>query len=196
MGTKRRSRDESAALRKRDYRLREAIETGVIQISVWSLPDPPKTYDADACWVLATKREIVATFGQTLPGVSKVLNAVSIGIPRANIASLIEDFKDIRERLDRLKFEDEEIESCRIEKEQLNELTSHSFARFSAQIIRASTSDEAAVVDFYQKPITSTSLARAQPNRKLEVPAVIRVTCSALVLSAFLSMLARELYKD
>lgn len=91
MGTKKRAHAGGAAIRKRNYQLRDLDAAGV-QIPVWSLDDPPRTYDANVCGIFATKREITATFGQTVPRSSKVLNAVSITVPRSYIVNIMEGF--------------------------------------------------------------------------------------------------------
>ena len=194
MGNKR-PRRGTGTLRKRQYKLRDITEAGA-ELSVWDLPDPQKTYDPNVVGVFVDRRELSITFGQTLPGVSRILNAISIAVPRSEMENIVEGFRDIQGRLGKLKFDDDEIESCHISTGQLGELAGPTFVRFSAQVIRASSGDEIAVIDFYQKPLASPALAAAQPNKKLEVPPVIRVTCSTLVLSALLSMIASKLQAE
>ncbi len=178
----------SKALRKRQYKLRD-IQDGEVQIAIWDLPDPTRSYDANACAVLQHAREVVLTFGQTFPGSQKVLSAVAIAIPIASMWDLLGGFRPIKERLDRLDFTEEETgAACLDMKSAADWATEKNFVRLSAHIVRASCGDDTAIMDFYQRPLTSPALIAAQPNKKLEVPPVIRISCPSVVLSALLSM--------
>lgn len=167
-------------------KLKDLAHLGEVQIKSWELPDPDRTYHANSVGVTRQGREATAIFAQVLPESSRVVNAVLVSLPGPAFKEALGGFEAIRERLARLQFTQPELDGVRVKSAQLDSLAPGGYLGLRADLVRGACGDDAAVLDFFSRPIITDALVEARPHEPLKFEGEIRISCSSLVLAAFL----------
>ena len=159
------------------------------------MPDPPFSYEATRCDVIPEGREYALVFGQNGIDPAVILNALAVNLAKEDAAALLDGFGDIIRRLDDLAFTDDELESRRLDRERVPQ-THQSFRRERAQAVRASCSNEMAILDFYVRPPITAAIVRARRNQDIALIPVIRLTCHPEVLGLLVRLLQNVAGED
>lgn len=196
MGSKRKGYKGLSKPKAGSYKLRDLAQDAAITIDMWTMPDPTKSYDANVCDVVMEGGEMILSFGQTAPGFSRPVTAISISVPTNDIRSQMDSFAEIKKRLVGQNFNEQETLSRHLDLSQLEEMTAQNYWRDSAQIIRSICSDDLAVLDFYRRPLLTQAVINARPNEDFEMLPVLRLTCSAQVLHLMLKLVDKLMMKE
>ena len=167
-------------------KLKDLAQHGELQIKSWELPDPERTYHPNSVGATRQGREVTLIFAQALPVSGRVVNAVLVSLPEPALKEALGGFEAIRARLARLQFTQPELDSVGVKPEQLEPLTQGGYLGLRADLLRGACGDDAAVLDFFSKPMITDALVEARPHDVLKFEGEIRISCSSLVLAAFL----------
>ena len=144
----------------------------------WQLSDPNLSYRASLAAVTRSASSIGFHFALALP-MGRIINAVSITLPRTYEADFMQSLDAIRERLaqasDRGILETLEPLDLTL----LNDLDADSYTCKAADFCRATTNDHRSVLDFFWLPPVPEARIRARPQDRLNVDSVLRVVLEA-----------------
>lgn len=176
------------ALRVREFGVHREV-----RVSAWALDEPERSYHANTVGVKRHLRDMMLAFAQVIPGGTRVATAVTISMPPALVAEALHGFQSIRERLERLAFTPAELRAVTIDWEHLNDLDRQGYLGLRADVIRAASGDDAAVLDFFSRPFVTEQMVEARPNALINFQGEIRITCPALVMAALLHGIDEEM---
>ena len=119
-------------------------------------------------------------FALALP-TGRIVNAVSLTLPRTYAADFLQSLDTIVERLGRAS-EQGRLEAVeRLGLNRLDDLDADSYTCKAADFCRVSVNDYTAVLDFFWLPPIPEARIKARPKDKLPVDSVLRVVLDASV---------------
>ena len=147
-------------------------------IDPWQLSDPNLSYRASVAAVTRSTSSIGFHFALALP-MGRIINAVSVTLPRTFEADFVQSLDPIRARLERASERGivEPLEP--LDLRRLNDLDADSYTCKAADFCRATTNDHTSVLDFFWLPPVPEAKIRARPQDRLKVDSVLRVVLEA-----------------
>ncbi len=147
-------------------------------IDPWQLTDPDLSYRASLAGVTRSASSIDFHFALALP-MGRIINAVSVRLPRTYEADFVQSLDAIRERLAQAS-ERGTLETLEpLDLGLLNDLDADSYTCKAADFCRATTNDHTTVLDFFWLPPVPEARIQARPQDKLRVDSVLRVVLDA-----------------
>lgn len=109
----------------------------------------------------------------------RIINAVSVTLPRTFEADFVQSLDPIRARLTRASERGILDAVEQLDLRLLNDLDADSYTCKAADFCRATTNDHTSVLDFFWLPPVPEAKIRARPQDRLKVDSVLRVVLEA-----------------